>query len=112
VHLLAVEFVVDVAAAGEQFCREHRIHRLGFLEAQQVRLLVVEEARDDPGPGADRIDVPAGDLEGGQGTLFGLGFASALAGDALLAKKRPLLRGHGARADQAFVTQGGSGDPG
>ena len=49
VHLLAVELVMDVAARMEQVGREDMILRLGFLQAEDVRLLLVEEAFDDAG---------------------------------------------------------------
>ena len=106
VHFLAIELVMDVAARMKQVCREDIILRLGFLEAQDVRLFLVEKTFDDGHAGADRINVPGGDFKLGHGK-----FCSALLGgvkEGLLAAvphtgtKRPLLRGHGARADQAL----------
>jgi hypothetical protein len=88
-----------VALASKQIGGKYIVGDLGFLEAKNVRLLLAEQAFDDAEPGSDRVHVPGCDLDG-------LGHASRLARSVLEAKKRPPLRGHGARADQAFVTQG------
>jgi hypothetical protein len=71
VHLLPVELVMDVAARVEQRGGEHDVLRLGFLQAEDVGLLLVEQPPDEVGAGAHRIDVPRGDLELGHGGLSG-----------------------------------------
>ena len=110
VHLLAVELVMDIAARMKQLRGEDIVLRLGFLKAEDVWLLLVQEAFYDMRAGADGIDVPGSDLELGHGE-----FCSALSrrvkeglsmGVPRTLMERPLLRGLGARADQAFVTQG------
>ena len=47
VHLLAVELVMDVAERVEQLGGEDIVLRLGLLQAEDVGLLLVEEALDD-----------------------------------------------------------------
>ena len=51
--------------------REFGIADLGFLQAEDVGRFLDEEFLDDPHAGADRIDVPGRDLEGG-GHVAGL----------------------------------------
>ena len=51
VHLLAIELVMDIAARMEQVGREDMILRLGFLQAEDVGLLLVEQPFDDAARG-------------------------------------------------------------
>ncbi len=53
VHLLAVELVMDVAAGVEQLGREDMVLRLGFLQAEDVGLLLVEQAARRSGRGRE-----------------------------------------------------------
>src|SRR5689334_3950958 len=107
--------------------REDIVVRLRLLQAQDVRLLLVEQPFDDPGAGANRIDVPAGDLELWHAAPFSLTGQGGNCGERTMARftsvgsawkafhfpspgrenERPWFRGHGTRADQAFVTRGG-----
>jgi hypothetical protein len=48
-HPLPVELAVDVPVAIEQFGRKDRVEHLGFLEAQDVGLVLGDEALDEPG---------------------------------------------------------------
>ena len=114
-HLLAVELVMDKAARVKQFGREHMVLGLGLLQAEDVGLFLVEQPFDDLRAGTDRIDVPGSDLECGHErgmACYGNRTEGLLAACPRQATKRPLLRGHGARADQAFVTQGDRRGPG
>ena len=63
VHLLALEHAVHVAVLAEQVGREDVVGDLGFLQAQDVGLLLAKQPLDDAEPGADRIHVPGGDLD-------------------------------------------------
>jgi CheY-like chemotaxis protein len=99
VHLLPLQNAMHVALASKQVSGKVIVGDLGLLKAKNVRLLLAEQAFDDAEPGSDRVHVPGCDLDG-------LGHASRLAPSVFEAKKRPSLRGHGTRADQAFVTQG------
>ena len=63
VHPLAVQLLVDVAVAVNSSAGKTSSLRLGLLQAQDVRLLLGDQALDQRGAGADRVDVPRGDLE-------------------------------------------------
>ena len=63
VHPLAVQLLVDVAETGEQLGREDLVDRLGFLQAQDVGLLLGDKALDQRRAGADRVDVPRCDFQ-------------------------------------------------
>ena len=67
VHLLAVRVRDGRSRANGTARREDMVLRLGLLQAEDVGLLLVEEALDDRRAGADRIDVPGSDLELGHG---------------------------------------------
>ena len=100
VHLLPLERAMHVALIVEQIGREDVVGNLGFLKTQDVRLLLAQqELLDDAEPRSDRVHVPGCDLDA-------LAHGTRLATSVCDAKERPPLRGHGARADQAFVTQG------
>ena len=62
-HALAVERVVDVAVAVEEVGREDGVEHLGFLEAENVRLLLGDQALDQRDARAHRVDVPRSDLQ-------------------------------------------------
>jgi hypothetical protein len=62
-HPLPVELAVDVPVAIEQFGRKDRVEHLGFLEAQDVGLVLGDEALDEPGARAHRVDVPRRDFQ-------------------------------------------------
>ena len=98
VHALAVQRVVDVAMAAEKLGREDAVEHLRLLEAENVRLLLGDQTLDQPGARAHRVDVPRSDLQ-----PFAHEVPLTLPQPT---RKRPPLRGRGARADQAFVTQG------
>ena len=103
VHPLAVQRMMNIAARGEEVGRKHLVFGLGLLKAENVGLLLVEESADDRHTGPDGVDVPAGDLEFAHHPPLASPCPET---------QRPPLRGHGARADQAFVTRGTSGEPG
>ena len=63
VHPLPVELAMDVAVTLEQIGREDGVENLGFLEAQDVGLLLGDQALDKPGARAHRVDVPGRDLQ-------------------------------------------------
>ena len=46
VHALAVQLPMDIAVAVEQLGREDAVEHLGFLQAQDVRLLLGDQALD------------------------------------------------------------------
>jgi len=76
---------------------------------------VADQLLDEGGARADRVDVPGCDLELGHGSRCSHALSALRAADCRLPipiRKRPPLRGHGARADQAFVTQGTLRTPG
>src|SRR5690606_12443032 len=62
-HRLAADLEVVVAEPPEQAFGKFGVADLGFLQAEDVGRLLDEEPLDDGGAGADRIDVPGGDLE-------------------------------------------------
>src|SRR6185369_12417088 len=66
-HFLAIELVMDIAARMEQVGRENMVLRLGLLQAEDVRLFLVEQPLDDMRTGADRVYIPRSDLERGHG---------------------------------------------
>ncbi len=103
-HFLPIEFVVNIAARMEQRGGKDDVLRLGFLQAENVGLLLVEQALDDAGARAHRIDVPGNDLEHGHVVVQACKDSRQqrlLPASPRQATKRPPLRGHGARADQA-----------
>src|SRR4051794_33740236 len=62
-HALAVQCVMDIAVLPEKIGGKDAVQHLGFLKAEDIRLLLSEQALDQPGPGADRVDVPGCDLQ-------------------------------------------------
>ena len=64
VHLLALQRAMHVALLAEQVGREEVVGRLGFLQAEDIGLLLAEQALDDADPRTDRVHVPGGDLDG------------------------------------------------
>ena len=60
---------MNIAARVKQLGRKDMVLGLGFLQAKDVRLLVVEDALDDRHASADRVDVPGSTLERGHGIL-------------------------------------------
>ena len=99
VHLLAVELLVDIAVLAEQLGREDLVERLGFLQAQHVGLLLGQQALDQLGAGADRVDVPRCDLDRS---------AHGLAPSPRRAPRKEMALAPGAWSEGrlAFVTQG------
>jgi hypothetical protein len=63
VHALSVERVMDVTVAVKELGREDAVEHLGFLEAEDVRLLLEDQALDKRGPRAHRVDIPRSDLQ-------------------------------------------------
>ena len=63
VHPLAVQLLVGVAVPLEQRGREDAVEHLGFLQAQDVGLLLGDQPLDERDAGADRVDVPGSDLQ-------------------------------------------------
>jgi hypothetical protein len=99
VHLLAVQSRVNIAMAGEQLGREHFVDRLGLLQAQDVRLFLGDQALNQLGPGANRVDGPRGDLDG-------RALARPLARLVLPRKEMAPAPGAWSEGRLAFVTQG------
>src|SRR5438270_2921694 len=58
VHTLAVQFRVHIAVSLEQLDRKDTVQHLGFLETQDVRLLLGDQPFDQPDARAHRVDVP------------------------------------------------------
>ena len=63
VHPLPVQRVMAIAVLAEQLGGKDRVQHLGFLQAQDVRLLLGDQLLDQVRPGAHRIDVPGCDLQ-------------------------------------------------
>jgi len=63
VHALAVQLAMDVAVSVEQLEREDAVEHLGFLEAEDVGLLLDDQPLDQRGSRANRIDVPGCDFQ-------------------------------------------------
>ena len=63
-HRLATKHLVVVAQPEKQIDREGRIHRLGFLKAEDVRGLFGQEPFDDANARTDRIDIPRSNFHG------------------------------------------------
>src|SRR5690348_8867281 len=62
-YTLAVQLAVDVAVAVEQIEREDAVEHHGFLQAQDVGLLLTDQALDERNARANRVDVPRSDLQ-------------------------------------------------
>ena len=62
-HALAVELLMLVAKAMEEIGGEDVVIGLGFLQAQDVGLVLGDQASDQRGPGPHRVDVPRSDLQ-------------------------------------------------
>ncbi len=62
-HPLAAKRRVDIALAAEKVGGEDIVRGLGFLKAQDVRLMLLEQPLDDRNPGPDRVDIPGGDRD-------------------------------------------------
>src|SRR3546814_2220147 len=60
---LAVDDVEIIAELTEEARREVIVYDLGFLKAEDVGLLLAQEALDKLKPEADGVDVPGGDLD-------------------------------------------------
>ena len=88
-HPLTVQMPVYVTMTVEQLEREDRVEHLSFLEAQDVRLMLSDEALDQPRASSHRVDVPGCNFQ-------------PCSHEARLPsrdiRKRPPLRGLGARA--------------
>ena len=65
IALLAVNGLVDIARLAEGLAREEVVDDLGFLQAEHVRLLLLEQLQDQLLAQADRVDVPGGELHRG-----------------------------------------------
>src|SRR5206468_9519481 len=63
VHALAVELDMRIAVALEGIGWEDAVEHLGFLQAENVRLLLLDQALDQPDARAHRIDVPRCNLQ-------------------------------------------------
>ena len=63
VHPLPVELAMDVAMAAEQVGRENGVEHLGFLQAQDVGLLLGDQPLDQRRARTHRIDVPGSNLQ-------------------------------------------------
>ncbi len=98
VHPLALERRMDVAVTPEQLGGKDRVDCLGFLEAEDVGLLLGDQALDEAEARAHRIDVPRGDFQP-------LAHVPPL-NPSRPRSKRPPLRGRGARADRALSRKG------
>ena len=96
-HPLAVELPVDIAKTVEQVGREDAVEHLGFLKAQDVRLLLGDQAFDERGARAHRVDVPRSDLDVCSRSPLSL-FAPA--------EKKAPAPGAWSEGRLAFVTQG------
>ena len=55
---------MDVAALRQGSQRKGLVHRLGFLKADDVGALLIDQAEQEVQPEADGIDVPGGDAHG------------------------------------------------
>ncbi len=107
-HALAVKHDMLIAERAERIEGEVVVDDLGFLEAQDVGRGFLQKLLDDGDPEADRVDVPGDDFHACDVAPRGGGDKDRAA--ACRSTKRPPLRGRGARADSAFVTQADNGD--
>src|SRR5205823_1419354 len=97
-HALPVELDMGITVAKERIGGKYAVEHLGFLQAQDIGLLLFDQPLDQPDARAHRVDVPRSDLEP-------FGHAFALSPDTP-SSKRPSLRGHGARAGRALSRKG------
>jgi hypothetical protein len=52
-HALPVELTMPIAVPVKQIEREDAVEHLGFLKAQDIRLLLDDQPFDERGPGTD-----------------------------------------------------------
>ena len=67
VHPLAFELLVYVSMLPEEVGGKDIIGCFGFLQAEDVGLLLLEQPLHDRQPGAYRIDIPGTDLQTAHG---------------------------------------------
>jgi len=67
VHPLAFQLLVRVSMLAEEVGGEDIIRRLGFLQAENIGPLLLEQPLHDRQPGAYRIDIPGADFQTAHG---------------------------------------------